>query len=152
MRQPARKLHLSRGAGLFDALVALAILSFGLLAMTRLQGRMVAQSTESQSRQVATQFASELLSTVLVDVSNAACYTLPQAGACGNAAAITRTTDWAARAAAALPGTVTATATLGPVVGPPAVASGQLRVVISWTGKRTGDAHTLDITTDVRPS
>lgn len=144
MRQPARKLHLSRGAGLFDALVALAILSFGLLAMTRLQGRMVAQSTESQSRQTATQFASELLSTVLVDVSNAACYTRPQAGVCGNAAAITRTTDWSTRVAAALPGTVTSTSTLD-------TGTGQLRVVIGWTGKQTGDAHTLDITTDVRP-
>ena len=26
-----------------------------------------------------------------------------------------------------------------------------LRVVIGWTGKQTNDAHTLDITTDVRP-
>lgn len=151
MRQPARKLLLSRGAGLFDALVALAILSFGLLAMTRLQGRMVAQSTESQSRQVATQLASELLSTVLVDVSNAACYTLPQAGACANSAAITRTADWATRVSAALPGTVTATATLIPFAGPPVVADAQLQVVIGWTGKQTSDAHSLDITTDVRP-
>ena len=144
MRQPARQLLLSRGAGLFDALIALAILSFGLLAMTRLQGRMVAQSTESQSRETATQLASELLSTVLVDVNNAACYTLPQSGTCGNAAAITRTTDWATRVSAALHGTVTPTSTLD-------TGTGQLRVVITWTGKQTSDTHSLDITTDVRP-
>ena len=136
--------RLSRGAGLFDALIALAILSFGLLAMTRFQNRMVAQSTESQSRQAATQFASELLSTVLVDVANAACYTLPQAGACGNAGAITRTTDWATRVAAGLPGTVATTSTLN-------AGTGRLQVVITWTGKQTTDTHTLDISTDVRP-
>lgn len=141
---PPRRSHTHRGAGLLDALIALAILSFGLLAMTRFQNRMVAQSTESQSRQVATQFASELLSTVLVDVNNAACYTLPQAGACSNAAAITRTTDWATRVGAGLPGTVTTTSTL-------TAATGRLQVVITWTGKQTTDTHTLDISTDVRP-
>ena len=144
MRQLPRQLPLSRGAGLFDALVALAILSFGLLAMTRFQGRMVAQSTESQSRQTATQLSSELLSTVLVDVNNAACYTLPQTGTCGNAGAITRTAEWATRTAASMPGTVTTTSTLDS-------AAGRLRLVISWTGKQTGDTHTLDTITDVRP-
>jgi type IV pilus assembly protein PilV len=144
MRQQTRNLFLSRGAGLFDALIALAILSFGLLAMTRFQGRMVAQTTESQSRQTATQFSSELLSTVLVDVANAACYTLPQSGTCGNSAAVTRTSDWATRVAAALPGTVTTSSTLDSTTG-------RLRVVITWTGKQTGDTHTLDTTTDVRP-
>ena len=75
------------GVGLLDALISLAILSFGMLAMTRFQGRMVAQTTESQSRQLATQLAGEQLSTVLVDVANAACYTKPQSGTCGNAGA-----------------------------------------------------------------
>jgi type IV pilus assembly protein PilV len=144
MRQSTRQLFLSRGAGLFDALIALALLSFGLLAMTRLQARMVSQSTESQSRETATQLASELLSTVLVDVNNAACYTLPQSGTCANAAAITRTSDWATRVTAALPGTVAPTSTLN-------AGTGQLRVVITWTGKETSDTHSMDITTDVRP-
>ena len=76
--KPARR---ARGFGLFDALVSLMVLSLGMLAMTRFQNRMVAQTTESNSRQVATQLAAEHLSTVLVDVKNAACYTLPQAGA-----------------------------------------------------------------------
>ncbi|CAD5371836.1 Pilus assembly protein PilV [Rubrivivax sp. A210] len=143
MRQPSR-LSLSRGSGLFDALIGLAILAFGLLAITRFQGRLVAQTTEVQSRQAASQLAGELLSTVLVDVSNAACYTLPQAGACANASAITRTSDWADRVAAALPGTVTTEATL-------TAASGRFQVLVTWTGKGSGDTHTLDLTTDVRP-
>jgi Tfp pilus assembly protein PilV len=132
------------GVGLFDALVSLAILSFGMLAMTRFQGRMVAQTTESQSRQVATQLASEHLSTVLVDVVNAACYTLPQSGACGNAAAITRTTAWENRVATSLPGTVTTTAALD-------TGTGRMTLTIGWTGKGTSDARTLTTVTDVRP-
>lgn len=143
MRQPPRHLPLSRGAGLLDGLIALAILAFGLLAMTRFQGRLVAQTTESQSRQVATQLAGELLSTVLVDSANAACYTLPQAGACGNAGAISRTTAWSSSVTAALPGPVTTTSTLN-------ASAERLTVNISWLGKDSGDTRTLEIVTDVR--
>ncbi len=134
----------ARGSGLLDGLIALAILGFGMLAMTRFQGRMVAQSTEAQSRQVATQMAGELLATVLVDTANAACYTLPQAGTCGNAAAATRTTDWSTRVAAALPGTVASTSTLD-------AASGRMTVVLTWTGKDSGDTRRMETVTDVRP-
>jgi Tfp pilus assembly protein PilV len=143
MRQPPRRLRLSRGIGLLDALIALALLAFGMLAMTRFQGHLVTQATESQTRQVASQLAAEHLSTVLVDVRNAACYTLPQAGACANAAAMARTTDWATRLSAALPGTVSSTATLD-------AATGRMTVVVNWTGKDSGDTRRLEAVTDVR--
>jgi type IV pilus assembly protein PilV len=133
-----------RGTGLLDALIALAILSFGLLSMTRFQGRMVAQTTETQTRQVATQLASEHMATVLVDVANAACYTLPQDGICANAAAATATAAWATRTAAALPAPVTTTSTL-------VAATGRLTLVINWTGKDSGETRTLQTVTDVRP-
>ena len=136
--------HRLAGVGLFDALVSLAILSFGMLAMTRFQGRMVAQTTESQSRLVATQLAAEHLSTVLVDVGNAACYTRPQLGACANAGAITRTAVWASDVASKLPGTVTSVAALDG-------ATGRMTLTIGWTGKDTGDARTQTTVTDVRP-
>jgi len=132
-----------RGSGLLDGLVALAILAFGMLAMTRFQGRMVAQTTEAQSRQIATQLSSELLATVLVDTANAACYTLPQTGTCTNSAASARASDWATRAAASLPGTVTSTATLN-------TGTGRMTVVLSWTGKDSGEARRLETVTDVR--
>ncbi|MCC6990117.1 MAG: hypothetical protein IT181_14020, partial [Acidobacteria bacterium] len=78
------------------------------------------------------------------DVGNAACYTLPQSGTCSNSGAITRTTEWSTRVAAALPGTVTATSTLD-------AGTGRLTLSIGWTGKATTDAHTLQVITDVRP-
>ena len=74
-----------RGIGLIDALIALAILSFGMLALTRFQGRMVSQTTEAQSRSTAMRLADELMSTALVDPANLACYTMPATGVCGSA-------------------------------------------------------------------
>ena len=70
-----------RGVGLLDAMIAMAILAFGLLALTRFQGNMMAQTKETQSRSVARQLADELMSLALVDAANAACYTLPRARA-----------------------------------------------------------------------
>jgi type IV pilus assembly protein PilV len=141
LKRPTRRG--SAGIGLLDALIALALLSFGMLAMTRFQGRLVAQSTESQSRQVASQLSAELISTVLVDARNAACYTLPQTGSCSNAAAKTRTAEWATRVASSLPGTVSTAAALD-------TSNGRMTLSIQWTGKATGDTRTLQAATDVR--
>lgn len=135
-----------RGFGLFDALISLAILSFGMLAMTRFQARTVAQTTDAQSRQVATQLAAEHMGTVLVDVENAACYTVPFSGTCSNAGAKTRTALWAARVASApLPGSVSTTVALDSTTS-------LMTLVISWTAKdSTEGTRTLRTVTDVRP-
>ena len=133
----------SRGVGMLDALIAMAILAFGMLAMTRFQSRVITQTTEAQTRQVAAQLGDELLSSALVDVNNATCYTKPQAGACASARAVVRTTDWAARAASALPGPVTTSATID--------GASRLRVAITWTGRESLESRTLEAITDVRP-
>ena len=133
----------ARGAGMLDALIALVILAFGLLAMTRFQGRLVTQTTEAQTRMTALQFSGELLNTALVDVGNAVCYTLPAAGGCGSATASARALDWSGRVTSALPGSVVARSTLG--------ADGRLTVAIQWTGLDAGDTRLLEAVTDVRP-
>jgi type IV pilus assembly protein PilV len=140
-----RRFHTQRGFGLFDALISLAILSFGMLAMTRFQTRMVAQTTEAQSRQIATQLAAEHMGTVLVDVDNAACYTVPFSGTCSNTGAKTRTAAWAARVASApLPGYVSTAVELNSTTG-------LMTLAISWTGKDSSETRTLRTVTDVRP-
>jgi type IV pilus assembly protein PilV len=144
MRQPSAQLRLSRGAGLLDALVAMAILAFGLLGMTRLQTRMVAQATETQHRMTAMQLSDELLNSALVDTANAACYTMPLVGVCGKPAASALATDWEARTKAALPGAPTAGAVLD-------VATGRMTVTLTWTGKESQETRTLVAVTDVRP-
>jgi type IV pilus assembly protein PilV len=128
--------------GLLDAMIALALLGFGLLGLTRMQTNLVRQGSESQARMTAVQLGDELLSTALVDVGNAACYTVPAAGACASDAAKERAEDWEARVAAALPGEVEALSTL---------ENDRLTVTITWTGKESGETRTLEVTTDVRP-
>lgn len=148
-RAPRRQ----RGVSLIDALIAIAILSFGLIGMSRMQGRMVSSATDSQLRTTAAALADELLNTVLVDHDNAACYTLPQSGTCGSAAATARTTAWAAKVMSTLPGTVTQGVVLH-------AASGRMTVSIGWTSRETysggsgapgtPDARQIQVVTDVR--
>lgn len=139
--RPLRAPRRVRGLGLIDALIALAILAFGLLGMTRMQTNLVRQTTESQARLTAAQLGDELLSTVLVDLGNVGCYTLPDAGDCDSEAARDRAEDWETRVGAALPGDVEAAS---------AVADGQFTVTITWTARDSGETRTLEATTDVR--
>lgn len=132
----------SRGVTLIDSLIALAILAFGMLGMTRLQTRALAQGTEAQARLTAVQFVDELLSSALIDAVNRNCYTLPAAGTCGSATARAFTNDLKTRAEAALPsGAITSTYT---------AANGQLTVRFTWTGKESGETRVQEGTTDVR--
>jgi hypothetical protein len=90
------------------------------------------------------QLGDELLNSALVDTANAACYTVPQVGACGNATAKARAADWETRSKAALPGAPTAVAELD-------AATGRMTVTLTWTGKESRDTRTLVAVTDVRP-
>jgi Tfp pilus assembly protein PilV len=142
--RPAYRWRAARGVGLLDALIAMAILAFGMLGMTRLQARMVAQGSETQARMAAARLADELLNSALVDPANAACYTLPQVGACGKAAVSAMAAAWKVRSEAELPGAPTAGAVLD-------VATGRLTVTLTWTGKESQELRTLTAITDVRP-
>lgn len=132
------------GMGLIDALIALCILSFGILGMTQFQNRIVMSGTESQSRTVAVQLSEELLNTAVVDPANAGCYTVPAAGACGSAVARARTDAWAQNAVARLPAPATAGAVLD-------AATGRLSVTLTWWGKESQEQRMLVGVTDVRP-
>lgn len=133
------------GMGLLDALVALGILAFGLLAMTRFQTKMVAQASESQMRLVAAQLADELMSLALVDGANAGCYTLPNPGACSNATAKARAQDWKTRVGTSLPsgGATSALTAVG--------AQQRFSVSIVWAARDKDDPQRkLEATTDVQ--
>jgi type IV pilus assembly protein PilV len=133
-----------RGIGLFDSLVALAMLAFGLVGLTQFQARVVAQGTESQTRLTATRLGDELLNMALIDFTNAACYTFPAAGACGQATARAYTDAWAARAARSLPGNDKVEAVLQG-------GGNQLRVTLTWASKNQGEpVHEMQGVIDVR--
>lgn len=139
LRLPGRR---ARGVGLIDALIALAILAFGLLALTRFQGRITTQSTDAQWRSTANRLADELVSLALLDPDNLGCYTLPAAGTCGNAPARAGSDAWLERVTEELPAGAAASAT----------ANGtQLVILITWKGKDDADAdRRLSVTTDVQ--
>ena len=134
----------TRGLGLIDGLVAMAILAFGLLALTRFQTRMLSQSTEAQARLTATQYADELLNTVRVDTDNRGCYELPNPGSCGSEPAKATAADWNARVAAGLPGGSASAAITS--VG----QRFEMTVSVGWAAREAGDSnHKLEVTTDV---
>jgi type IV pilus assembly protein PilV len=137
----ARRRQPQLGIGLIEALVALAVLSFGLLGMVRFQARIVQHGSESQARLQAMQLGDELLNLALVDTRNAGCYTLPAAGGCGSGIARTTTQAWARRVGDALPGGTAPVSTL---------ANGRLTVQLRWTAPQTGAQHVLEAVTDVR--
>lgn len=137
--------HRSRGqhgVGLIDGLIALAILAFGMLGMTRLQSRALAQGSESLSRITAVQLADELAGSVLVDAPNAACYTVPASGSCGSPAAAAIASAWKTKVEGTLPDGV-ATSTLN-------TTTSALTVAVTWSGKESGVTHRVEATTDVR--
>ena len=135
-----------RGMGMIDALIALAILAFGLLALTRFQGRMTSQSTDAMARQNANRLADELVSMAVLDPAGWACYTVPATGTCTNAAARALTTNWMTRVSTGVPGYSAAT-----VTALAEAAGTRITIQINWTGKdQDADARQLVTVTHVR--
>jgi type IV pilus assembly protein PilV len=141
---PRARRHGARGFGLIDAMVAMVILAVGMLALVRMQTRLVAQSTDVNMRLTATRLADELLSTALVDRDNANCYTVPTVGTCASTIAEAQTASWKERVKVELPdGAASAVLNVG--------QTNPLTVTLTWTGKGTNDTRTLKVTTDVSP-
>lgn len=146
---PVSRRPRARGVSLLDALIALLVLSFGMLAMTRFQARVMVHGSEAQNRLVAIRLADELLDLAVMDAgANADCYTLPASGTCPSTDARSATTQWAAVVkASGLPLTVDPTVALA--------ANGQLTVSMSWQGRVVAEGATAETqrllrTTDVR--
>lgn len=134
---------MQRGFGLFDAVVALTLLAFGLLAMVRFQGKLAGQANESQQRMAASVLADELLNSMLVDNTNFNCYTLPAVSPCANATARDATDAWKVRALATLPGAATATSTVD-------AATGRMKVTLTWYYKDSTDPRKHEVSSDIR--
>lgn len=131
-----------RGAGLIEPLIAIAVLSVGILGIARFQVGMLSQTTDAQARLAATSFADELATLMRIDPANAACYTVPQEGICNSEGAKEQAEDWATRVKPALPGYKDAVAVID---------GNEFVVTLSWTGKAFNEARQLEVRTDVRP-
>lgn len=130
-----------RGVALLEGLIALAVLSFGILGLARFQVGLLKQTTDARERAQAAVLADELLAYVRSDAANAACYTVPQAGTCGSTSAIDLTSRWTAR--------VTAAHFAMPVASLP--SGNRFSASISWTSRAFNETRTHEVSTDVRP-
>lgn len=138
------------GGSLLEPLVAIAILSFGMLGLAKFQLNMLVQSSDARARLEATTLAEELLAQVRVDPANAGCYaTAPPAGTCGFANALESYRNWQTKALAKLPGNANVNATVLAELNKPEV--NQFRVVLTWANKGSEEAHSFTAITDVRP-
>lgn len=147
MRRPSTQ----RGLSLIDALVALLILSLGMVALTGYQARVLAQGSDAQNRLLATRLADELLDLALIDPgANAVCYTLPAPATCPSAAALNAASQWLKHvndSGLPLATGFSPTATLSP--------NGRLTVNLKWRGRIVAQGvgsedHEITRSTDVR--
>jgi type IV pilus assembly protein PilV len=136
-----------RGMGLIDALVALVILSFGMLAIAGFQARLLSQGTDANTRVQVSAYADELISYALVDVPNRSCYQTSTPSSCtaapASAIAASYVQAWQVRVASAVPGYQSASSALD-------AAGRRLVVSIRWASKNNDqDIRELEATTDV---
>ena len=134
-----------RGFGLFDGVVSLALLAFGMLALTRFETQLGSVANESAQRTQAAVLADELLARMLTDNTNVNCYTLPPVTPCADPIARAQTDEWKARAMARLPNATAPTATVD-------AATGRFTVTLSWQHKVVaGDPpRTHQVISDIR--
>ena len=135
-----------RGFGLFDGVVSLALLAFGMLALTRFETQLGGIANESAQRIQAAALADELLSAMLTDNANVGCYTLPavSAPACANPNARAETDAWKARVMARLPHASEPTAQVN------VPARGRFTVTLSWYYKDSTEPRTHQVQSDFR--
>ena len=132
-----------RGVSLVEALVAIVILSFGVLGLARFQIGMLAQGTDSQQRLAASALTDEILAVVRADLPNVVCYNLPHTGLCNSAFATAQVDAWTARVKTNVTGFTSAT------IAP--VNANQVKVTINWLAESSATPHSQEATTDVRP-
>jgi type IV pilus assembly protein PilV len=133
----------ARGFSLIEALIALAIFSFGLLGMAGLQANLINYSQNAQMRAEASFFAEQIIGFAVADPTNAGCYAFQET--CANETASAAATAWRDQVTSSLPNADT----LLPSVSF-TTASGQFDVVIQWRHPSDETTRNYSVTTVVR--
>lgn len=148
-RSPRRSAQ--AGVNLIESLVALLILSVGMLGLVGLQVSMLRSTTDAQSRAVAAALADRLLSHALLDPSHASCYAVPVVGPCVSTPAGSIANGWLNEVKQLPNGSATAELTnVVPGGGIPTGTNGQMRVAVTWSARADGETHSVEAFTDVR--
>jgi len=127
----------------FEALIAMFIFSFGMLALLGLQASLYARNQDARFRIQAGASANELISVALADATNAACYTVPvnTQQNCAKQEAQNYTKAWVAEITGLLPGTTNY---------PPKVtlnANGDFTIFLTWQRTQDANPHSYTLTT-----
>lgn len=98
------------GGALIEALLAMLILTIGVLGLVAMQANLLNHSSKARIRLQASLLANELASMAMADNTNANCYVIPtssQSG-CGSPVAKSYTDTWIEEVNSALPNATTA--------------------------------------------
>lgn len=133
------------GGALIEGLIAMLILTIGVLGLIAMQGNLLTNSTKANLRLKADLLANELAAMVMADNTNANCYIVPtstQTG-CANTAARTYTDNWVTEVNNNLPGSnVNAPSTT-------LNADGTFTIRLFWQLPQDGVMHNLITTTHI---
>ncbi|MDP2808831.1 MAG: hypothetical protein Q8O34_01640 [Rhodocyclaceae bacterium] len=130
-------LKLEKGSILLEALIAIAIFSFGLLALMGMQAMSIKNSIHAKIRGDASYLVNQIVSQVMVDQGNLATY---DSGGGGSAAL----TAWVHEVQSALPnGTGTIAVN---------TATSAVTVTVTWRNPDETDAHQYVSTVRVKPA
>ena len=135
-----------QGGGLIESLIALVVLSVGILGLVGMQANLLQQNTESRVRMQAGFLASSLLGMAAANPENVGCYIVNSAAsaACASADAQAQATGWTTEVMNGLPDAASV---------PPEVAydntSGQLVVTLRWRVAGDASVHNFSAATQV---
>lgn len=132
-----------RGDSVVEGLVALAILSIGLLGIIGVQGTLIGTSADAQLRMEASFYAEQLLGLVQADPVNANCYAF--SSPCSNTDASASAYAWQTDLQARLPGAASA----APKVNYDP-ANGRFAVVVQWRHPADDTLRNVSSTTVLR--
>lgn len=133
---------IQKGYVLLESLVAMLLLTVGMLGVIGLQARTIAVNTQSQQRMQASLYASELVGLASADPVNAGCYAVlasPSAD-CSSYKASSLAAKWAEAALNGLPNSEVATSL---------AADGTFSVTLQWKRDQEATTHNYVLTTRV---
>lgn len=130
------------GFVLLEPLIAIVLLSFGVLALAHFQIKSIAQATDNRSRMSAVAQVEGLLTLVRLDATNKGCYVLPSPSSCSVNSAQAQAQEWLEGVKKEVPGYASASAET--------VGANQFKVRISWTSKAFKEARYYEALTDLR--
>lgn len=132
------------GAGLIEALAALAILSVGLLGLLALATNLIEENVIARHRVQASFLAEQLIGMAVADPANGACYAVNSGDACANADAEDAVEAWTARTEDLLPG-----AADNPPLGEFDPADGSFSVTLQWRKASEDEVHNYVAATNI---